>query len=176
VKNLERRTREYAFPEISHVKKRAFLAAIATTGRITVACKEAGIDWKSHYYWLKHDQSYVEAFHRAMDIAADGFEEEVFRRAFKGYQEELSYKGRKTGQTVKKFSDVLAIFALKGLRPHKYRENLQANLTVNVPVAVQIIVPAAVQGTNSDRSEHPESLPDKKAIPPTPGAAVGDET
>ena len=44
VKDLERRAREYVFPEISHVKKRAFLAAIATTGRITAACKVAGID------------------------------------------------------------------------------------------------------------------------------------
>jgi len=84
--------------------------------------EQAGIHWTSHYHWLKHDPKYVEAFDAAREVAADRFEEEIYRRGFVGYDKPVTYRGKITDH-YKEYSDVLAIFALKALRPGKYREN-----------------------------------------------------
>ena len=110
------------FKGINNLKKRAFLAAFCQTGLIVKSSEQAGIHWTSHYHWLKHDPKYVEAFDAAREVAADRFEEEIYRRGFVGYDKPVTYRGKITDH-YKEYSDVLAIFALKGLRPGKYREN-----------------------------------------------------
>ena len=44
------------------LKKRAFLAKMeASLGNVTASCKEAGIDRKTYYNWLKADESFAAA-------------------------------------------------------------------------------------------------------------------
>src|SRR5215472_7887411 len=92
------------FPEISHPKKRALLARIAQTGRLTV--RGHPDDWRNHYYWLRDDPAYKAAYQEARQIAGDNLEREAFKRALAS-------------------SDLLLIFLLKGAFPDKYKERHQ---------------------------------------------------
>src|SRR5215813_6861298 len=110
------------FKGIHNLKKRAFLVKYSESGRLFKAAKAAKIHWTSHYIWLKRDKKYVEAFAIAVDIAADRYEDEVRRRGFEGFDTPVIYKG-KIMDRYKEYSDNLAMFSLKGLRPNKYRDS-----------------------------------------------------
>lgn len=86
-----------------------------------------GIDRKLHYKWLDVDEdgSYREAFDAAMDTAADRLEEEARRRAVEGVEEPVGWYQGEPGGYVRKYSDTLLIFLLKGARPQKYRERVE---------------------------------------------------
>ena len=123
------------FTTISNPKKRAFLAAFASCGHVVDAAKLAGISWTSHYNWLKEDDnvSYTEAFNRAREIAGDIAEGEIYRRAFLGFDHPVIYEGKIT-TTYKNYSDNLAMFWLKGLKPERYRDNVNLSGSVGLPV------------------------------------------
>ena len=100
---------------------RAFLAAVAEVGNITVAASLSGCARTQHYNWLKVVDGYREAFDEAMENAADLLEKEARRRAVEGVAEPVFHNGKAVG-AVRKYSDTLLIFLLKGARPERYRE------------------------------------------------------
>lgn len=104
-------------------KQRAFLRAMAETGNITVAAAAAKITRQSHYRWMAEDSdgSYAAAFKVAEDEAADLLEKAARQRAVEGWEEPVFYQGEQTG-SVRKYSDTLLIFMLKGAKPEKYKE------------------------------------------------------
>lgn len=59
----------------------------------------------------------------ALDIGADSLEDEAVRRARDGYDKPVYQQGQCVGQ-VRKYSDTLMVFLLKGARPKKYRDNV----------------------------------------------------
>ena len=126
---------ELLFQGISNPKKRRFLAGFARCGSVTNAAKRAKIHWSSHYKWLKEadNAAYTEAFNRARDIAGDIAEGEIYRRAFLGFNHPVIYEGEIT-TTYKDFSDTLAMFWLKGLKPERYRKNVNPSGSVGLPV------------------------------------------
>lgn len=107
---------------IRHPKKRAFLAAYAELGNVSGAAEIAGINRMSHYHWLEGDERYAEVFAQAHEIACDHLESEARRRAIEGTHEPVFYQGKQVG-SVKRYSDTLLIFLLKGARPDKFRDN-----------------------------------------------------
>lgn len=107
---------------ISHAKKRLFLEAFSTTGKLLTSCRRVAIDHTSHYYWLRTDPDYVDAFEQAKQMAADYLEECAIERATR---EDAP-------------SDTLLIFLLKGMLPHKYRDNAQTQINVDRPMEVVI--------------------------------------
>lgn len=106
-------------------KKRAkFLAAIIETGgNITRACKDAGISRRSAYEWREADSVFAQEWDEAVEAGTDELEEEARRRAYAGVDEPVFYQGEECG-SVRKYSDTLLIFLLKGRRPDKYRERV----------------------------------------------------
>ena len=118
-------------PPLSHAKKAAFLAALSETGNVSKAAEASGINRRSHSRWLQEDDEYRVATAEALDAAADKLEEEARRRAHDGFDEPVYYQGEVCG-TVRKYSDTLLIFLLKGARPDKYRE--RTSITVEDPV------------------------------------------
>jgi hypothetical protein len=122
-------------------KQRAFLSAFAKTGNITLSCIAAKIARQTHYNWIEKDPRYPEKFSRAEDESADYLEAEARRRAMNGIDEPVIFQGELMGQkveyndtpeknhfiplTVKKYSDTLLIFLMKGARPQKYRDNFR---------------------------------------------------
>jgi hypothetical protein len=82
------------FANITHPKKRAFLAAYAACGLVTNAAKAAGISRELHYDWLAADARYAETFRgKATDLAGDSLEEEGRRRAHRGVRELVLWQG-----------------------------------------------------------------------------------
>src|ERR1700733_1347099 len=98
------------FPKISHLKKRAFLAAFSRCGSLSKSAKRAKVDRRTHYNWLKDDPWYVQGFQQAVIEVGDSLEDRLTEMAFDG-------------------NVTAAIFLLKGLKPQKFRERIeQTNL------------------------------------------------
>lgn len=99
-----------------------FLAALSELGNVKAAVEEAGVSRAFVYEERNRDAEFARAWESALETAADVMEREAFRRAVEGVDEPVfSPKGFKVG-TVRKYSDTLLIFLLKGARPEKYRE------------------------------------------------------
>jgi transposase-like protein len=104
-------------------KKRLFLEAFAQAGTITQAAKSVGINRDCHYSWLSNDPEYGLAFDDAQEQAIERLEAEMLRRGVEGVEEPVFHGGVEVG-TIRRYSDTLLIFALKGLRPERYRERI----------------------------------------------------
>ena len=109
----------------SHPKKRAFLAAYRETGNVKLACESGRVGRSSHYRWLEQDPDYAEEFEQAQKDAVDVLEAEARRRAVEGWEEKVGWYKGQAGGTVRRYSDTLLIFLLKGAAPEKYRERLE---------------------------------------------------
>ena len=113
---------------IGHVKKRAFIAAFAQSGNVRAAVEAAAIGRSTHYEWLRTDPDYVRAVEIAKQDAIDILEAAAAQRAVTGVRKYLYHNGQPVVDLngahlfEMRFSDVLLIFLLKGLRPDKYRE------------------------------------------------------
>lgn len=101
-----------------------FLTSFAEMGTITHAAKATGIDRQTHYNWLESDPEYAERFKEADEQATDNLEREARRRAVAGVEEPVFYQGDIVGH-IRKMSDTLLIFLLKGAKPEKYRERFE---------------------------------------------------
>lgn len=99
----------------------AFLAAYSGCGRISRAAAVAKICRDDHYRWLKEDSHYLALFEEARKKAIGFLEDVAVKRATRGWLEPVFYQGQATG-VVRKFSDNLLMFTLKGNCPEKYRE------------------------------------------------------
>ena len=109
-------------------KEIAFLAALAATCSVTRACEAAGLGRRTAYEWREADPDFAARWEKAKRIGAEALEDECVRRATEGVDEPVFYQGYECG-TVRKYSDTLAIFLLKGAMPEKYRENTRMELT-----------------------------------------------
>jgi len=107
------------FKDVENPKQRAFLAGYVKTKRTLTAAALTGVSRESHYYWLKSDPHYREHWRRARVMLGDVVEEEVIRRAIDGYGKPVVHQGKVTGR-YKNYSDRLAIFLLKHLKPEVY--------------------------------------------------------
>jgi hypothetical protein len=109
----------------------------AELGVLTQAAMAAKIDISTHYKWLQ-DPEYAEAFRKAQDAAVDMLVTEARRRALEGEEEPVIYQGglcyeqlpnRKKKQIVlRRRSDVLLMFLIKGARPEIYRDTWKGEL------------------------------------------------
>jgi hypothetical protein len=107
------------FHDITHPKKRAFLAAYIVQGTITHAARLAGIERTSHNDWLA-DPVYAAAFERAKAMAAETVEREIIRRGVEGIDKPVYWQGKRV-DTIRDYSDTLLIFQAKKLMP-EYRD------------------------------------------------------
>ena len=128
------------FPTISHSKKRAFLLAFTEIGQLRRACAAVTMDHSLHYYWLKTDPTYVEAFSEAQALAGATLEEEAIRRARDGIKRTIFHQGKPIGEELL-YSDTLLIFLLKGAMPEKYSERHEVTGKSGAPLPpLQIVL------------------------------------
>lgn len=104
-------------------KQRAFLSAYSQCGVLTEAAREAKIDPRRVYDWRDRDEDFRKKLVDAKDDAVDMLETEARRRAVDGVEKPVYQGGKKVG-TIRKYSDTLLIFLLKGARPETYRDNV----------------------------------------------------
>jgi hypothetical protein len=107
-------------------KRRAFLAAYGTTGNISRAAEIAKVSRKSHYRWLDAED-YQAEFSDAHEQACDSLEAEARRRATEGVEEPVFYQGKACG-VIRRYSDTLLIFLLKGAMPEKYKDRIETQI------------------------------------------------
>lgn len=107
------------------LKKKAFLAAFREFGNVRLACEAAAVGRSSHYRWLDQDPDYAEEFEQAKADAVDVLEAEARRRAVDGVEELVGWYKGQAGGKIRRYSDTLLIFLLKGLRPEVYRERME---------------------------------------------------
>lgn len=118
------------------VKQAAFLAAYAEVGNVTQAAEISKVARRNHYNWLS-DPEYAEAFQAAEQQACDRLEQEARRRAVEGVEEPVFHRGEKCG-VVRKYSDTLLIFLLKGAMPEKYKDRHAHDVNANVSATVRL--------------------------------------
>jgi hypothetical protein len=87
------------FRKFRHPQKRAFLRALSVCEKIGEAAEKAGVHRDMHYYWLKTNESYAEAFEEARQMAGDLAEDEVWRRGFDGFDHPVIYEREITPRT-----------------------------------------------------------------------------
>jgi hypothetical protein len=95
--------------------KSVFLAAFATCGNISAACRDASVSRSSVSEWRESDSEFAMQFETAGETAADLLEAEARRRAVEGFTEPVFQGGAQVG-TITRYSDTLLIFLLKGRR------------------------------------------------------------
>jgi hypothetical protein len=99
------------------------LEAVRTTCNITKACELTGLRRSSAYEWRAEDDEFRADWERAVEMGGDVLEDEAVRRAKDGVDEPV-YQGGKLVGTVRKYSDTLLIFLLKGAKPQKYGDRM----------------------------------------------------
>ncbi len=111
-------------------RQKAFIAAFRETGNVCLACEVAKVGRSSHYRWLEKDAEYREAFDVAKEDATDVLEAEAHRRAVEGVEEPVGWYKGVAGGTVRRYSDNVLMFLLKGARPERYRERYEIKGTL----------------------------------------------
>ena len=115
--------------KVTPEKKAAFCAALATSGgNVSRACEAIEITRMTAYRWRQEDQDFAASWDEAKAIGLDALEDEVLRRAYEGVAEPVFYQGDECG-TIRKYSDTLAIFLLKGGKPEKYADRSKTELS-----------------------------------------------
>lgn len=132
-------------------KKELFLEYLRRNPNVTKACAMAGISRTWIYHWRQEDEEFANEWKEALKIGVEALEDEMMRRAFDGVDKPIYYKGEKI-DTIKQYSDLLAIFLAKGALPEKYRERIESdqNVNINVPWEVDMSEINDPDGSDSD--------------------------
>ena len=104
--------------------KAKFLKSLAQCGVVTHAAEDAGSGRRTMYAWRDEDEAFALAWDSALDDSADRLEKEAHRRATEGVLEPVYQGGELVGH-IRKYSDTLLIFLLKGAKPAKFRERFE---------------------------------------------------
>lgn len=115
--------------ELTPEQEDIFFDTIADGCHVGRACEAAGVTRTCVWYWRRDRPDFAKRWEEAMKVGVSKLEDIAHERAFDGVKEPLHDKGKLTGDTIKKYSDVLAIFLLKAHAPEKYRERTSMELT-----------------------------------------------
>lgn len=101
---------------------------LAKSGNVTQACEKAQIARLTIYNKYRRDPEFAKAFDEAKATGYESLEDEAVRRGRDGVDEPVFYQGEECG-SVRKYSDALLMFLLKGSKPKVYRDRMDANIT-----------------------------------------------
>lgn len=158
-------------------KKEAFLELIRSTANISKACRAMNVSRFAVYEHKKNDEEFSKAWDEAYEEAVDSLEQEARRRAVEGTDEPVFYQGEVVGH-IRRYSDTLLIFLLKGARPEKYRENIHQEISapngepIRIEADYRVILAALAPAAVTTRPvEHIESSREDES--PRNGEAMG---
>ena len=98
-----------------------FLDLLRRMGNVSLAAKTVGHSRNAVYRARAKSETFARQWDDAIEEACDVLEAEARRRAFSGVDEPVFHKGEVVGH-VRKYSDTLLIFLLKGYRPERFRD------------------------------------------------------
>lgn len=120
-------------------KRKKFIKRLGETGNVSASASYAGISAACTYQHRKKDTDFALLWSAAEDLAADKLEEHCRARATKGFIRPVWYKGERVGSE-RTPSDALLMFMLRGSKPEKYRESVQAPPGHHKPTQVNVLV------------------------------------
>ena len=109
-------------------KRAKFLQELAETCNVGESCSRVGIGRQTAYDWRDADPSFKADWDAALERGAIVLEDEAKRRAVQGVEEPVFHRGEICGK-VRKYSDTLLIFLMKGAMPDKYKERQATEVT-----------------------------------------------
>lgn len=118
-----------------------FIAELCIRGIILRACEASGLNRRTAYDWKETFPEFNQRWEDALESAADRMEEEAARRAQDGVLKDVYHQGEVVGQE-RIYSDSLIMFMLKGMRPHKFRENVNVTGGLSVMEPTRIYLPS----------------------------------
>jgi hypothetical protein len=118
-------------------RKQAFLDAYMRRGRMDLATQEAGILYHLPYHWARNDAEFKKAWDEAREVAAQSLEDAAYRRAKTGYLRPVYQRGMLVGME-RVYSDSLAMFLLKGMKPQVYRDRVEHSGDPEKPVRQEV--------------------------------------
>lgn len=108
--------------------RKKFLESLAETCNVTLTAKLIGISRLALYEWREVDPDFRADWEKALRLGCEALEDEAVRRAKDGVLEPVFYKGEEVG-VVRKYSDTLMIFMLKGNKPDKFGDKQKEDPT-----------------------------------------------
>ncbi len=122
---------------LTEPRKIAYILALAHLGNRSRAAQAIGITPLVPWRWRQEDDLFREAYNRAMECAAELMENEMFRRAAEGVLEPVFQGGKLIG-SLRKYSDTLLIFGLKGAMPDKYADRVKNEHSGSVDIVARL--------------------------------------
>ena len=119
--------------QLTPKKLAAFLQYFMETANVREACRRAKVNHSTIYRFKADNADFREAFKEAKAIAVENLEGEGFRRAMEGVLEPVYYKGAKVG-SIRKYSDSVLIFLLKGNMKSLYGDSTQIYGDPDAPI------------------------------------------
>lgn len=117
-----------------------FFFALRSGLSISNAARAANVNRRTVYKWRDDDEHFAAEWDDALEEGTDLLEDEAVRRAYAGIEEPVGFFQGRSETMVKRYSDNLLMFVLKGRRPLKWKENISPdgggnsiNITYNVP-------------------------------------------
>lgn len=107
-----------------------FIAAYMDEYSIGAAAAKTGIGINKVGKWRLIDERFEEAFNEVTKMLCCSLEDEAYRRAVRGVEEQVWRDGKLMG-TKRVFSDSLLIFLMKGKMPDIYRDKLHIEKNTN---------------------------------------------
>lgn len=134
------KSRTYNRSAETKAKQDLFCEGYIHKGTLTGAAKYAKIAVSNHFRWLDVDPDYPKRFEVAKLTAQELLVEEGRRRALEGVEEPTGWYRGEPGGFVKRYSDSLLIFLIKGAFPDIYKDRHEHTGKNGGPIEVQSTV------------------------------------
>ncbi len=139
-------------------RERQFLDALAEGLSVTGAAARVKLGRSTVYEWRDTDSDFATAWDKAIEAGTDILEDEARRRAYERVEEPVHYQGERV-DTIRRYSDTLLIFMLKGRRPGKFRDNAAVEVTGTDggPLTLEALVLATVARREAEAAKAAET-------------------
>ncbi len=114
------------------VKLTKFMEEFKKHGVITRACKTAGIKYDTVNNLRRKSPAFAYLLESAAFEAKDHLEYVAYKRAVEGWEEDIVFMGRKTGDTVKKVDNKLLLELLRAAKPEKFSSKSEKDININI--------------------------------------------
>lgn len=124
--------------------KKVFIKTLRESGNIRDACEQAGVARSTVYEHRKADVVFETEMSLALEDFGDLLEREATRRAVEGWEEPVFGKGEGVGAgtvqvgAIRRYSDTLLIFKMKGALPQKYKDRVEATGPNGGPIVTAV--------------------------------------
>lgn len=108
--------------------QRPFLDSLVATLNVAGAARAAGVSRARAYAARAEDPGFASAWDDAVEEALDRAEGEVYRRGVEGVDEPVYFKGKPCG-VIRKYSDAMLVFLLRGRRRELYGDRVRQEHT-----------------------------------------------